>query len=52
MGLITVIIANTLLDPLVTFEYCTIRTIGIINPLLVGETVEHVADLDRLLQQV
>ena len=52
VGLITVIVANTVLDPLVTFEYCSIRTMGVINPLLVGETVEHVADLDRMLQQV
>jgi Ca2+-binding EF-hand superfamily protein len=52
VGLVTVIIANTLLDPLVTFEYATIRTMGVVNPLLVGETLEKVADIDRLKQQV
>lgn len=26
------------------------RTMGVINPLLVGETIEHVAELDRMLQ--
>ena len=52
VGLVTVIIANTLLDPLVTFEYATIRTMGVINPLLVGETLESVAEIERLEQQV
>jgi hypothetical protein len=52
VGLLTVIFANTFLDPLVTFEYTTMRTMGVINPLLVGETIEHVAELDRMLQLV
>ena len=52
LGLGLVILANTVLDPLVTFEYANLRTMGVINPLLVGETVEHVATLDRLLEQM
>jgi Ca2+-binding EF-hand superfamily protein len=50
VGLFTVMFANTFLDPLVTFEYTIMRTMGVINPLLVGTTIDHVAELDRLLQ--
>jgi hypothetical protein len=35
-------------DPLVTLEYAMMRTIGVINPLLVGEVVDEVSATFRM----
>lgn len=52
VGLLAVIAANVLIDPAVTLEYSILRTMGVINPLLVNETIEVVSELERLLKQV
>ena len=51
-GLMTVIIANTVIDPMLTFEYATIRTVGVINPLLVANTVQHARNIGMLMRQI